>query len=128
MAKNRNILGKLMQSKLFFVLLLIITMVSGFRLSSEISRRMSISNEVQELRAQTEKLQAQRDSLSQLVQSLGTDYYIEEELRKKLNRAEEGETLVIISDRSTGIGNTGSTSTTYPIPYLWWSYFFSDKS
>ena len=127
MAKKRNILEKLLQSKVFFMILVIITLISGLRLSREVARRISISSEIRELRAQTEKMQAQRDSLSQLVQSLGTDAYIEEELRKKLNRAEEGETLVIIAETADG-EQTSSARVAYPVPYLWWSYFFSDKT
>src|SRR3989338_2274494 len=117
MGKKKSILGKLLQSKVIFAILIIITVISCFRLSREISRRMKISNEIQELRTQTAQLQSQRDSLSQLIQRLGTNAYVEEELRKKLNRAKEGETLIIIPDQAAADDGLQTSQYAYPIPY-----------
>lgn len=123
-SRERHFFRRLLQSKIFFVMLVIITLLSLVRMSNEIARRSKINSEITKLKTQTEKLRAERKNLSALIEYLSTDTYIEEAAREKLNLSRPGEKLFIINQPYQQQPPKSSDTTVA----LWWEYFFGDAN
>jgi cell division protein FtsB len=116
-----SIFGRLLRSKIFFAVIIILFIVSSLELLNEIGRRNKISYEIKKQRDQIEKLQQQNTDLSSLIQYLNTDNYVESEARKKLNLSKSGESLVVVENASTTAFNDDNK---IPNSLRWWNYFF----
>src|SRR3989344_5950415 len=112
----------LLQSKIVLLLLCIVALIAGFRLSTEISRRMSIDREISDIQRRTAELRSERNSLSQMISKLSTDSFIESEARDKLNRVREGERVVVINPATAGDSQLQHLPQTFVQD--WWRYFF----
>jgi len=123
-SREPHFFRRLLQSKIFFVILVIITLLSLIRMSNEIARRSKINAEITRLKTQTEKLRAEHENLSALTEYLSTDKYIEEAAREKLNLSKPGEKLFIINRPSQQQPKKNSNNTVA----LWWEYFFGDAN
>lgn len=116
-----SIFGRLLRSKIFFAVIIILFIVSSLELLNEIGRRNKISYEIKKQRDQIEKLQQQNTDLSSLIQYLNTDNYVESEARKKLNLSKSGESLVVVENAST---TTAGDQSKVSNSSKWWNYFF----
>jgi cell division protein FtsL len=121
---DQHFFSHVLQSKIFFVFLLCIVIVSAVRLSNEIARRMAITKQISSLRHQVDQLRSERDSLSYLMTTLSTDAYIEDAARKKLNLAKPGEQVVVVPAPAQKERDMKVAPTLTSMPSLWWSYFF----
>ena len=127
-AEGRHGLSRLFQSRIFLVILLIMTVVSFMRLISEVTRRAKINTEIDRLKTEILSLENEREALSSLIHYLNTDAYIEEQARKKLNLSKPGESVVIINDQGARQLVADRSLTRQHTVSLWWRYFFdSDK-
>jgi len=126
MRLGRNIVKKLLQSRVFLAFLLLATVLSFVRLSNELARRTKINNEIATLRAQTIQLKQEQIDLSSLIEYLNTDEYIEDAARKKLNYSKPGEQLIIVEDGNTEkTKDLTSRDSIQTNVQLWWDYFFN---
>ncbi len=122
---ERHFFSYVLQSRVFFVILVCAVIISAVRLSNEIARRVAITKQINALHAQVDQLRSERDSLSSLINSLSTDAYIEDAARKKLNLAKPGEQLVVIpGPTGTENKNMATSVASIPTPQVWWDYFF----
>ncbi len=116
-----SIFGRLLRSKIFFAVIIILFIISSLELLNEIGRRNKISSEIKKQKSQIEKLEQQNTDLSNLIQYLNTDSYVESEARKKLNLSKSGESLVVVENAST---TAVMNDDTVPNSLRWWNYFF----
>lgn len=118
---NISFFGRLLRSKIFFGVIIILFIISSLELINEIGRRNKISNEIKKQKEQIEKLEQQNTDLSSLIQYLNTDNYVESEARKKLNLSKSGESLVVVENASTTTAGDQSKASNSS---KWWNYFF----
>jgi len=123
MKKGKSKLMTLLQSRILLIFLIVITVLSGVRLTNEVIRRQKINTEINNLQGQINTLEDEQRSLSALINYLNTDSYIEEQARKKLNLSRPGESIIVVGDEqaSDTVKQTGNKS---PI-ILWVNYFFN---
>lgn len=112
--------GRLLKSKIFFILIIILFLFSSLELLNEIGRRNKISNEIKKQKQQIEKLEQENTDLSSLIQYYNTNSYVESEARKKLNLSKSGESLVVIENTTKA---TTSDQQIVSNPQRWWNYF-----
>ncbi len=126
MTYRKNTIIKIFQSRIFLIILLLITIISALRLSNEIIKRNKINNEISRLKNQMQQLRNEQKSLSSLLNYLQSDAYIEEEARKKFNLAKPGETIIVINNPTDNNNNVTKSSNDNVINH-WWGYFFNNK-
>lgn len=114
----------MLQSRIFFIVLLCITVLSSIRLVTEINRRGKINSEVNSLKMEITRLQEDQSRMNSLINYLNTDMYIEEEARKKLQLRKAGERLVVVQNSSDAPLMPESEIDNSAIK-LWYEYFFS---
>jgi cell division protein FtsB len=118
--EESNFFGRLLKSKIFFILIIILFLFSSLELLNEIGRRNKISNEIKKQKQQIEKLEQENTDLSSLIQYYNTNSYVESEARKKLNLSKSGESLVVIENTTKA---TTSDQQIVSNPQRWWNYF-----
>jgi len=96
-------------------------------------QKIEIQREIDKLKTETGKLEADNKYLSGILDYIGSDSFKEREMRLKLNLQKEGEKVIIIYDES-GALKTGQNSakesensTNRQNYKKWWDYFFGKK-
>lgn len=123
---DHTFLTKLLQSKLFLLLLLCAVIISGVRLSNELARRAAITKQIRDLRTQIDDLRSERDALSSLLDTVSTDAYVEEAARKKLHVAKPGEQVIVVPLPAEAVTPEESPQSERPPALVWWDYFFAN--
>ena len=117
-------ISRVLRSRLFLGVIIIIFIISSFELINEIGRRYKVSSEINRQQKTIDQLKQQNGDLRQLIQYLNTDQFIEEEARKKLGLSKSGESVVVFTSSSTEPQIAAAAGETNP--QLWWNYFFDD--
>ncbi len=118
--EHSNFFGRLLKSKIFFIIIVILFAISSLELLNEIGRKNKISNEIKKKEEQIAKLEQENIDLSSLIQVLNTTNYVESEARKKLNLSKNGESLVVVENASSTIPTAQAAMSN---TQLWWNYF-----
>jgi len=118
-----NFFARLLRSPFFFAIILVIFLFSAWSLVNEYARRQKIQNQIQTEQAEIERLKKENQTLSDLIDQLRTNDYVEQEARSKLNLSKPGESLIVVEDPTS----TAATGQQQPIWLKWWNLFFDDQ-
>lgn len=121
--------SKILNSKLIFIIALIILLAICFGLSKIIYRRLQIKKEVNSLDKKIETLKQSHTELTHLQDYLNTDSFREKSARKELGLKKPDENVIVITKglsslNSTSSNNSTTTNTKLSNPHKWWLYFF----
>jgi hypothetical protein len=76
---------------------------------------------------ENERLVNSNKSLEKQYEYYKTDYFFKKEAKRKLNKKEPGEKVIIISGGDEKVGSTNDWEITSNIPEKWWDYLFGEK-
>lgn len=130
---SKRPLARLLGSGIFLALGLIISVFifSGFLKITW--QKIEIQREIDKLKTETGKLEADNKYLSGILDYIGSDSFKEREMRLKLNLQKEGEKVIIIYDENGALktgqnsANESENSANRPNYKKWWDYFFGKK-
>lgn len=130
--KKTSIIRKLFSYKLFFLAIILVSVLFGPALVSEFYRDYQIEREIDSLKKEIDTLDKNNYQLSKLVEYYNTDQFKEMEARKRLNLKKEGESLVIIKQSGEDLKKTSEKEEKENVENLpnymkWWNYFFASK-
>ena len=121
---------KLTQSKIFFVTIVGLIILSGATLWREISKTVRIKNEVSRLERQAAELQAKNEQLKGLSDYLTSSAYLDRAARENLNLQLPGEVAVALPEvqgESTVAQNQSKPTGKLGNLQTWYNYFFGPK-
>lgn len=130
---SKRPLARLLGSGIFLAIALVISVFifSGFLKITW--QKIEIQREIDKLKTETGKLEADNKYLSEILDYIGSDSFKEREMRLKLNLQKEGEKVIIIYDEN-GALKTGQNSAKESENSAnrqnykkWWDYFFGKK-
>ncbi len=138
---GKNFIKKLLSSKLFLFLIIVVLIALIVSLLQESYRKYQLTKEINNLKSEIERLEGNNKQMANLMEYFKEESYMEKEARLKLNLKKPGEKVVILSPGSTepaeeeNIGEDSSSGK--PIDYdnlnietanywKWWEYFFRD--
>jgi len=94
----------------FTLLGLLIIILIGIPLFSNIKKQFEVNDEKNKLEEEIAKLEGKNTELEGLIGYLNSDEFIEEQAKLNLNYKKEGESVVIIKDEDVQIKKTEETS------------------
>lgn len=117
-----------------FASLSVIVFLVGASTVRETYHGWKVDKEIEGLRVQVGQLEAQKHTMSTLLEKMNTDSYVEQEARLRFNLKKPGERMVMFQDSGTTAKLSWSdreeaTPTPAPevpnsIPHRWFQYFF----
>lgn len=125
--------NRVLNSRLFLILLLAALGGIVFSLSKEVYRKHQISGQINKLKNEIGELEKNNKGLTDIIQYFESEDYVEKEARRKLNLAKPGENVVVITgekDKATGnpepAPKNNSNASQKEISNLlkWWRYLF----
>lgn len=128
--------NKILNSRLFLILLLIILGGVVFSLSKEVYRKHQISRQINKLKNEISELEKNNKGLTDIIQYFGSEDYMEKEARRKLNLAKPGENVIVIAGEkdktaknpeSAEEGNAGANQKEISNLLKWWKYLFGNQ-
>jgi cell division protein FtsB len=134
--KPSSIRKRLFTSRLVLVGGLIVLALVVWAFSREFVRRVEINQQVDEIKAEIERLEGANSELADMIQYFGTKNYQEKEARRKLGLAKPGEKVIAVPSpevqRETPnevvenevAVNTVTEEEQTSNPRRWWDYFF----
>jgi cell division protein FtsB len=130
--KEREIfLKRLIYSKIFFVVGLIILILFTAALGKRIVEHYKINQEITKLDQEVTKLESHNAELEKLAEYLNTDLYVEEAARIKLGLQKPDESVVIVpeesfqsEEKSGDLTSPEKRSPEETNAGKWWNYFF----
>ncbi|MCG2809294.1 MAG: septum formation initiator family protein [Candidatus Portnoybacteria bacterium] len=133
-SRDRNIIRKVLGSKIFLFLAVLALIYLVINLGRESYRKHQLTKEVNNLKLEIERLEGSNQQLANLMDYFKEESFIEKEARLKLNLKKPGEKVVILSDYfntssnldalSNGSHNTETTEEESTNYWKWWEYFF----
>ena len=140
---NRSFLKRLLESRLLFVVNLVIIVLLSLSLGRELVRNTDIQHDINQLQEESNDLAARNLQISELSIAMQTESYIEREARLKLGMKKQGENVVIVKENLVGVSSEGgkeeNSQLQDPLRVLeerrdlnkhisntakWWYYFF----
>lgn len=119
---------------MLFALFAAIVFLVGASTVRETYRGWKVDTEIEGLRAQVAQLEAQKHTMSTLLDKMNTDSYVEQEARLRFNLKKPGERVVLFQDSGTaaklswsdgtGAVQAPTVETPKTIPQRWFQYFF----
>lgn len=102
----------------------------SYRLYQKIYRQNEISQEIQVLQEEIDKLKQDNENLEDLTSYCQTDEFKERETRDKLNLVKKGEKVILIKEKEVKREkeiekDKPKILVNRPNYYYWWYYFFS---
>lgn len=123
--------GRIIKSRLFLFVSLVILILFSVALVKEILRQWEVNKEIDTLQDEIAELEKQNTQLNELIQYLNTNIYTEKESRLKLGMQKPGESVIAINLEQTN--NSHEDSHDNPDytsvnkinnPLKWLNYFF----
>jgi cell division protein FtsB len=134
LAARSSKLSRLLSSRTFLLINLLVLAFLVFSFSREFLRDYSLRQEIAELEAEEADLKSENSDLAALMDSIQTETYIEREARLKLGLVKPGENVIVLPDSSiVGPGGAAGVLAAPPAPEdlaavanprKWWYYFF----
>lgn len=140
MTSSRSpLIQRLIRSRFFIVINLLVIIFLGMSLGREMIRSRSIEADIAHLQAQADELTQSTQDLLNLQTAMQTESFIEREARLKLGLKKPGETVVVIQDEARDDSSVISDDPLDPLdfvideqtpqeelanPLKWWYYFF----
>jgi len=139
--QHKKFIRKMLSSKVFLFFVFVILIVLTINLAQESYRKYQLKKEISELKLEIDRLEGNKDQLSNLMEYFKNDSYLEQEARVKLNLKKPGEKVVILSrdsvtDDNVKVSQSGALeignqeieledinleTANY---WKWWEYFF----
>lgn len=139
--QHKKFIRKMLGSKAFLFFVFIILIVLTINLAQESYRKYQLKKEISELKLEIDRLEGNKEQLSNLMEYFKNDSYLEQEARVKLNLKKPGEKVVILSrdsvtDDNVKVSQSGALeignqeieledinleTANY---WKWWEYFF----
>lgn len=121
---------KIIPSRLFLFLGVIVLVLFSVSLSKEVVRRYEVNREINQLKKEVENLEVRNAELADLIQYVNTESFQEKEARTKLGMAKPGEKVVVIPDVPEAQSvdensNVPANLEELSYPQRWWNYFFN---
>jgi cell division protein FtsB len=117
-------------SKQFIILLVVIFVFAFISLGKESYRYFRIVQEVKDLEKKIGDIKTSNEELIKTREFYQSEEFLEQEAKKKLGYAKEGESVIIIASNQEQ--ELEPQTQTQPSPEasnfkLWWDYFFKNK-
>ncbi len=129
------IFKKILRSKVFIIISLIIFIVMAYFLSRVIYKKYEVSQEIKSIKERREMLVKENQRLQDMLAYLKTDSYQEKMARENLVLQKPGETVVAIEEKDAAVVlteeelapiSTDVKPPAYlPISQKWYNYFFA---
>ena len=122
--------SKILNSKLFFIVSLVVLVSINFGLFKIIYKRIQIKKEVSSLDEKIQTLEKSNTKLTHLIDYLNTDAFKEKTARSELGLKKPDEKVVVIVKQDSILQNPISNETSTSLskihtnPQKWWQYFF----
>lgn len=110
----------------FFVMVIVLAWVL-VEYTSLLYKSYQIEMKKQWFIEENERLVNSNKSLEKQYEYYKTDYFFKKEAKRKLNKKEPGEKVIIISGGDERIGYSNDWEITANIPEKWWDYLFAEK-
>lgn len=136
-SNRNNYFSRLLESKFFLVLGVIIFILICISLTKAWLSHRQIASEVSSLQEQIAKIESNNQGLADTLNYLGSNEFVEKEARSKMNLQKSGEKVAIISDNGNFlpnqavsgatrdiIGSSGENMAVISNSAKWWDYFF----
>lgn len=120
---TRSIWHRIYNSNIFIGVLLLVLILSIFKVAKELTRRHQINKEISYLNKQLADAQLNRDKLQDLISYLESDQYIEEQARSQLNLSKPGEKRVDLSLEPEALAVKQDVDNRSNLQ-KWFAYFF----
>lgn len=127
---NRSLIIRILSSKIFLFIFLIIAVYALINVYHNVSQRIKIQKEINNLQAEVNSFQKDNDKLGGLIKYFQSEEYIESSSREKLSYKKPGETVIVFNseqnnlESSSKIENINKKSNIM----LWWDYFFNNQN
>jgi cell division protein FtsB len=124
---------KILRSKAFLVLAIIILAIMALYLGRVIHRKYEVAEEIKSIKERQESLVRENQRLGDLLEYLKTDTYKDRVARQDLGLQREGETVVVFSEGEDAVKPEAQLLVEPPVEeklaYVpiykkWWRYFF----
>lgn len=119
---------KIFSSKLVLLAIFILAILLGLSAGKSFLRKYQINREIKNLEAEINKLENSNRELSDLIQYLNSDFFMEQEARLKLGLQKPGEKVIVIPsqtvDNLADIQKKEYNNQELSNPQKWWKYFF----
>ena len=120
--------GKYFQLKVILFLVLLIFGWLLFEYASLVYRSYSIDIKKQWFEDEKARLVGENQELAREYQYFQTDYFLVREAKRKLNKKEAGEDVMVISDPREATKKPGEWWQGIENPQVWWDYFFEERT
>lgn len=122
---------KILKSKFFIALLILAIGWLGFSLYKVWVKKMGIDAEIEALRRKSRSLEEENKQLTETIEYLRTDDFLEKEAKEKLNLQKPGEKVIIVNRESDAVmreavkENDNGDNEPMPFWRRWFRYFLS---
>jgi cell division protein FtsB len=124
---------KVLESKIFISLGLIVLVFISIALGREIAHRNQIRNQIESLKSEISSLEQKNIELGSLIEYLKTPSFKEKEARTRLGLQKPGESVISVPEEEINEENsnlniensTNNSKIANTNPKKWWSYFFT---
>ncbi len=128
--EHRSLILRILSSKTFLFIFLIITIYALLNVYHNISQRIKVQQEIKNLQLEVENFQKDNDKLGSLIKYFQSEEYVESSSREKLSYKKPGETVIVFNHEQNSQINTdqlenGKKQTNI---ILWWNYFFNNNN
>lgn len=125
------LIKKIFSSKLVLLAVFVLAILLGLAAGKSFLKKYQINREIKNLEAEINKLESSNRELSDLIQYLNSDFFVEQEARLKLGLQKPGEKVMVIPSQTTGnlanIQEKEYTNKELNNPQKWWRYFFPSE-
>jgi cell division protein FtsL len=126
--RKKSLFPNLLFSKFFLIFCIVIFLVALFYLAQGTIKSYKVNSEISDLQNEINHLEKQNQDLSQLIEYLKSDAFIEQEAKLKLGLKKPGENLVVIPGMNLGNPRADEAQNKEMInPIKWWTYFFNNN-
>lgn len=123
--RKKAIFPDLLFSKFFLIFCFVIFLAVLFYLAEGTIKSNRVNSEINDLQGEIGHLEKQNQDLSQLIDYLKSDTFIEQEAKLKMGLKKPGENLVVMpQNENPEAQNTSLLEANKTNPSKWWSYFF----
>lgn len=128
--EQRSLIIRILSSKLFLFIFFIIAVYALINVYHNVSQRMKVQKEINNLQAEVDNFQKDNNKLGDLIKYFQSEEYIESSSREKLSYKKPGETVIVFNSEQNNIVNenkvVGVKKQSNII--LWWEYFFNNQN
>jgi len=127
---DKNFFKKILSSRVFLFVVTLALIAVAVNLGRESYRKYQLTQEIDRLKIEIERLEGKNDQLANLMEYLKEEPYLEKEARLKLNLKKPGEKVIILSDQEQKeqeevVNDIPEVTKEDGNHWKWWEYFFS---